>query len=166
MNRSSTSLGLVIAVVAAATFGLSGALAKPLLESGTTVLLDRFVDSSLAYQGGGRELGIDRVLEANLLATRGRLPDATILVRVTPQLAAERLAATGERPDRLEAAGDAFFARVHAAYDELAERFPERIHPVDGAGSIDAIHAAVLAALEPTLSAVGIRLGQLALEDA
>lgn len=131
---------------------------EPALAAGRIVLMDRYVDSSLAYQGGGRELGIDRVLEANLLATRGRLPDATVLVEVTPQVAATRLGSTGEGPDRLESAGDAFFARVHAAYAELATRFPDRVLRVDGAAAEAEVADAVEAVLAPVLAEAGIAL--------
>lgn len=124
---------------------------EPALRDGRVVLMDRFIDSSLAYQGAGRELGVERVLEANLLATRGRLPDATILVDVDPALARARLAGTDVPPDRLEAAGDEFFERVRAAYLDLAAQHPRRIHVVDGAIDVDSVTDAVAAALEPLL---------------
>ncbi|MCW2973248.1 MAG: dTMP kinase [Thermoleophilia bacterium] len=137
---------------------------EPALAAGRIVLMDRYVDSSLAYQGGGRELGIDRVLEANLLATRGRLPDATVLVAVTPAVAAARLGSTGDDPDRLESAGDAFFTRVHAAYAELVARFPDRVLRVDGAAAVAEVARAVEAALEPVLAAAGVTLAAAAAE--
>ena len=134
---------------------------EPALAAGRIVLVDRYVDSSLAYQGAGRELGIDRVLEANLLATRGRLPHMTILVDVEPQVAAQRLAAAGGQQDRLEQAGDAFFARVHEAYAGLAERWPDRIARVDGATSAELVERAVDACLQPLLQAAGVQLDTL-----
>ncbi len=101
---------------------------RPALERGAVVICDRYVDSSLAYQGIARGLGVDEVLELNLRATHGLLPDATFLLLVAPETAAGRAGET----DRLEREGEAFRARVDAAYRELAARFPERIVVVDG----------------------------------
>jgi len=100
----------------------------PALERGADVVCDRYVDSSLAYQGIARGLGVDEVLELNLRATHELLPDVTVLLLVDPVIAAARHGAT----DRLEREGDGFHARVDAAYRELAERFPERILALDG----------------------------------
>ncbi len=100
----------------------------PALERGADVVCDRYVDSSLAYQGIGRGLGVEEVLELNLRATHGLLPDATFLLLVSPETAAAR---SGET-DRLEREGGDFRVRVDAAYRELASRFPERIVVVDG----------------------------------
>ena len=108
---------------------------RPALERGADVVCDRYLDSSLAYQGIGRGLGVDDVLELNLRATHGLLPDATVLLLVDPATAAERSGAT----DRLEREGDDFRARVDAAYRELAARFPERIVPVDASGEPEEI---------------------------
>jgi dTMP kinase len=135
---------------------------EPALQRGSVVILDRYVDSSLAYQGAGRGLGIERVLEANLLATRGRLPDATVFVDLDPALAAERLAATDTAPDRLERAGDAFFQRVHGAYLDLARRYPERIHRVDGAGTVDEVATRVWEIVSDVCAATGIPLEEVA----
>src|SRR4051795_7011217 len=88
----------------------------PLLESGTAVLLDRFVDSSLAYQGAGRGLGVREIAELNRFATAGLLPDLQLYVRVEPEVGAARRDGT----DRLEQAGETFFAAVVGAYDALA----------------------------------------------
>jgi len=101
----------------------------PALERGADVVCDRYVDSSLAYQGIARGLGVEEVLELNLRATHHLLPDATVLLLVDPKEAARR---SGET-DRLEREGDDFRARVDAAYRELAARFPERILVADGA---------------------------------
>ena len=108
-------------------------LIEPALERGAAVLCDRFVDSSLAYQGIARGLGVDEVLELNLHATRGLLPDLTVLLRIDPAEAARRSGA----PDRLEREGRGLQERVAEAYDELAELYPERIVPFDGARSPD-----------------------------
>lgn len=146
---------------AASRAELVAATIEPALAAGRVVLVDRYVDSSLAYQGAGRELGVDRVLESNLLATRGRLPDRTVLVDIDPAVALERRGATGEAEDRLEQAGAAFFARVHACYGELAARWPERISVVDGAARVEQVEREVDAALAPLLVAAGIHLAPL-----
>jgi dTMP kinase len=100
----------------------------PALERGADVVCDRYIDSSLAYQGLARGLGVDEVLELNLRATHGLLPDVTVLLLVDPATAAARHGAT----DRLEREDDDFHARVDTAYRELAARFPERILAMDG----------------------------------
>ena len=89
---------------------------EPALARGEWVLLDRFVDSSLAYQGGGRELGIDAVRELNLFATGGLEPDRTLLLTLDPASAQARADARGEAPDRLEQEGAEFFGRIADAY--------------------------------------------------
>ena len=101
----------------------------PALSRGETVLCDRFLDSSLAYQGIARGLGIERVLELNLNAIRGLLPDRTFLLLVDPEQAAER---TGAPRDRIEREGGQFLAEVDRAYRELARIFPQRIEALDG----------------------------------
>jgi len=102
---------------------------RPALERGASVVCDRYLDSSVAYQGVGRGLGLERVLELNLDAVGGLLPDRTFLLLLDPAAAPSRL--TGDH-DRLEREGDDFRARVDAGYRELAARFPERIVALDG----------------------------------
>ena len=105
------------------------------LERGADVVCDRYVDSSLAYQGIARGLGIDAVLQLNLAVTGGLIPDVTFLLLLDPTVA------TGRQvdPDRLEREGAELQAKVDAAYRELAERFPERIVTVDASGEPEAI---------------------------
>src|SRR3954466_12786883 len=104
---------------------------RPELASGRLVLLDRFVDSSLAYQGAGRELGVEAVAAINAFATGGLTPTLTLLLRVDPAAGRARQADRGEEPDRLERAPDAFFDRIAAAYDALAAAEPERFRVID-----------------------------------
>jgi dTMP kinase len=104
---------------------------RPLLDAGETVLLDRFVDSSLAYQGAARGLGVEEVLAVNAFGTGGLLPDRTLLLRLDPALARSRAGARGEAVDRLEAEGDDFFAAIAAAYDALAAEDPARWRVLD-----------------------------------
>jgi dTMP kinase len=89
------------------------------------------VDSSLAYQGGGRELGIEPVRELNLFATGGLTPDRTLLLTLDPASAQARADARGQAPDRLEREGSDFFERIADAYQQLAAAEPERIRVLD-----------------------------------
>jgi dTMP kinase len=116
---------------AAARAQLVEQLLRPLLDRGTLVLLDRFIDSSLAYQGAGRGLGIDAVRDVNLMATRGLVPDRTLLLRIAGADARARQAGRALAPDRLESEGEDFFVAVAAAYDELAAQEPARIRVID-----------------------------------
>lgn len=122
---------------------------RPALRAGRVVLADRYVDSSLAYQGAGRGLGVDEVFAANRLAIGDVLPDQTLYVRVDPQLSAQRRAAHLDDDDRIEAAGDAFFQTVAAAYDELARRHPARISTIDGARAREQVFSDIVAAVAP-----------------
>jgi dTMP kinase len=118
----------------------------PLLEAGQWVLLDRFVDSSLAYQGAGRGLGVERIRSLNELATGGLTPDRTLLLRIDPAVGRARI--TDRDPDRLEQAGDAFFETVARAYDELAAAEPDRIAVIEADRPPEQVLADALAAIE------------------
>jgi dTMP kinase len=120
---------------------------RPMLAAGDWVLLDRFVDSSLAYQGAGRALGVEAVRAVNEFATGGLAPDRTLLLRIDPAAGLARAAGRGEAPDRLEQEDGAFFAAIGAAYDELAAAEPERIRVLDAARSPGELVADALAAL-------------------
>jgi dTMP kinase len=117
------------ALFAAARAELVERVIAPGLESGAVVLCDRYVDSSLAYQGIARGLGVDRVLELNLPAIRGHLPDRTYLLLIDPEESARRVGGNG---DRIEREGEEFRRKVDEAYRLLAKTFPERIEQVDG----------------------------------
>jgi len=114
---------------AAARAQLVEAVITPALARGADVVCDRYLDSSLAYQGIARGLGVERVLELNLHAIGNVLPDRTYLLVVDPEVAAGRLPQTRDRIEREDAA---FRARVDRAYRELAEVFPNRITTIDG----------------------------------
>jgi dTMP kinase len=124
---------------------------EPLLEAGTWVLLDRFVDSSLAYQGGGRRLGVDAIRELNRFATGGLEPDRTLLLRVDPARGLARIAKRREDVDRLEREKTAFFLAVATAYDELAATEPARVVVIDAGREPAAVLDDALAALAPWL---------------
>jgi dTMP kinase len=116
----------------------------PLLEAGSWVLLDRFVDSSLAYQGAGRKLGMQDVLAVNDFATGGLRPDRTLLLLVDPTLGRSRSRSRAEPVDRLEAEDDNFFERIARAYQELAAQNPERIRTIDATRPPDQVLEAAL----------------------
>lgn len=124
------------ALFAAARAELADRVVRPALARGADVVCDRYLDSSLAYQGVARGLGVDEVLELNLRATRGLLPERTFLLLVDLGEAERR---TGRARDRIEREGTSFREKVDAAYRELARRFPERIVAVDGSLPADEI---------------------------
>jgi len=123
----------------------------PLLAEETWVVLDRFLDSSLAYQGAGRGLGVEAVRAINLFGTGGLTPDRTLLLRIDPSTGRSRQRERAQSPDRLEREGEDFFGAIAAAYDALAEAEPERIRVIDGGAAIDEVLAAALAAVEDLL---------------
>ena len=135
LNRTEMTPWAEAALFAAARAELVERVVAPALERGADVICDRYIDSSLAYQGIARGLGVDPVLELNLNATRGLLPDRTFLLLLDPEESARRLG----RRDRMEREGPAFRARVHDAYRQLAELFPDRVLPVDASGTPDEI---------------------------
>ena len=121
---------------------------RPALEAGRVVVCDRFLDSSLAYQGGARGLGIDEVEQVNRFATGGLVPDLTFLLELDPLAAAER---AGER-DRFEDEGAALQQAVLEAYERLVAADPGRWRRVDATRSPDEVHAEVLAEVEAARS--------------
>jgi dTMP kinase len=120
----------------------------PALDAGKVVVSDRFLDSSLAYQGGARGLGIDDVERVNTFATRGLKPDLTFLLDLSPDDAAAR---AGES-DRFEDEGRGLQERVLAAYEELAAVDPGRWRRIDAERPPEAVHAEVLAEVEAARS--------------
>lgn len=117
---------------------------RPALGEGASVVCDRYLDSSVAYQGVARELGLDRVLELNLAAVGGLLPDRTFLLALDVAGIGTRL---DREHDRLERESDEFHARAAAGYRELAERFPERIVVLDATRPVDELAEEVYGAL-------------------
>ena len=102
---------------------------RPALARGADVVCDRYLDSSLAYQGLARGLGVERVLEVNLTVTGSLLPDRTFLLLVPGEVAARR---RGRSPDRIDREGDVLAAEVERAYREIAEIFSQRMVVLDG----------------------------------
>lgn len=129
---------------AAARAELVADVIRPALQAGRTVVSDRFLDSSLAYQGHARGLGEDEVRRINKWATDGTAPDKTVLLEIDPAAAAER---AGEA-DRIEAEGIELQRRVADAYDRMASAEPARWVRIDASRSEDEVHAEILALLE------------------
>jgi dTMP kinase len=130
-----------LALFLAARAQLTSEVVRPALDAGMVVLLDRYGDSSIAYQGHGRGLDPERVAEFNAFVT-GRLePDLTVLIDVPVEASAER--SRDRAADRIERAGDAFHRRVRAAYREMALNEPERFVVLDGTNSIEAVQSAI-----------------------
>jgi dTMP kinase len=124
---------------------------RPALARGEIVLCDRFVDSSVAYQGGGRELGFARVEQLSALATGGLAADLTILLDLPAADGLRRVVGRGGREDRLESESRAFHARVRDSYLEIARRRGATYRTLDAALSVDQIAAEVWAAVAPLL---------------
>ena len=125
---------------------------QPLLAAGTWVLLDRFVDSSLAYQGGGRGLGIEEIAELNRFGTAGLVPDRTLYLRVDPRIGRARAGDRGEAPDRLEREGEDFFGAIALAYEDLAALEPDRIRAIDAAQAPEVVLADAIGAVADLLA--------------
>jgi dTMP kinase len=132
---------------------------RPALERGEIVLCDRYVDSSLAYQGVARGLGEQDVLTLNVWATQGLFPDLVLLFHLEPEVG---LARTDDDPDRIESEGEAFHAKVADAFLRIAEEHPERFVIVDAQESADAVHKqvreAILRLVRPADESAGPKL--------
>jgi dTMP kinase len=128
------------ALFAAARAELVATVIRPALERGAAVIADRYVDSSLAYQGHARGLGIEAVLDLNLSVVQGLMPDLTVLLIVGVDEARRRAGAT----DRLEREGEGFRSLVNDGYLELARMFPERIVALDGTQPRDVLAEVIL----------------------
>ena len=121
---------------------------EPALAAGRDVVSDRYVASSVAYQGHGRGLGAEAVMAVNRFATDDLQPDLVVLILVDAPVAVRRL---GDHLDRIEQAGDAFQTAVVAAYSEMATADPDRWLVVDGNGTVEEVAARVASAVEERL---------------
>ena len=124
----------------AARAQITGERIRPALARDAVVILDRFIDSTAAYQGHARGLGMDRVAELNRIATDGLVPDLTIVVDCDPAVAASRV---NRPPDRMEAEGPSFMSTVREGFLLLSRRHPERIRCVEGARPVAVVAAQV-----------------------
>lgn len=134
---------------------------EPALARGEIVICDRFTDSTLAYQGYGRELGADLVGSLNDLACGGRVPDRTVLLEVDRQLARARIikrSADG-KGDRMESAGVPFHERTRCGFREIAASEPERVRIVDANDTIDRVHQEVLVQISDMEIDVPVQVG-------
>ncbi|HEY7151996.1 MAG TPA: dTMP kinase [Solirubrobacterales bacterium] len=125
---------------------------RPAIDGGRDVVCDRFIDSTVAYQGAGRGLGVPVVEGLNELAIAGCVPHLTVLLRLDPERAEargqQRLAAgEADGSDRFEGEGIEFQRAVAAAYDELSERHPERIVSIDAEAPVEGVHERVMEAV-------------------
>lgn len=133
----------------AARADLVSRVIRPALEIGRTVICDRFTDSTIAYQGVARGLGIVRVRELSDVATDGLVPDLTLWLKVDPAFGLDRAGSD----DRFEAEGVRFQERVTEAYEDIARREPNRVVPIDATGSPEQVHRLILAEVEARLPA-------------
>src|ERR671916_2997760 len=129
---------------AAARADLVARVIRPALDRGQVVVSDRYLDSSLAYQGAARGLGVDEVARINRFATRGLVPDLTFLLVLDPRAAAAR----GGQADRFEDEGQALQDAVLAGYERLAAEDPARWRRLDAERPVDELHGEVMAAVE------------------
>jgi dTMP kinase len=136
LGETKTSPWAEAALFAAARAELVAEVIQPALERGADVVCDRYLDSSLAYQGLARGLGVDRVLALNIDAIRGVLPDVTFLLLLDPDTARER---SGPPADRIEREGDDFLRAVDKAYRELGSIFAGRIVTIDSSRPVDEV---------------------------
>ena len=144
---------------AAARAELVQTVLLPALAAGRVLVLDRFLDSSLAYQGFARRLGVDEVLAINAPALQGLLPDLTLVIDVDPVVGLARAGGGDGHADRIEAEGLEFQQRVAAGFAALARRWPERVRLVDGFRAVDLVAVDVEAAALDAVADAGLRLG-------
>ncbi len=126
---------------------------RPALEEGQVVIGDRYLDSSVAYQGAGRVLGANEVRDLSVWATRGLLPNLTVLLDLDAEAAVARRSKTGTAPDRLEREKVDFFEAVRSCYLDLAAAEPERFLVVDANDSVDSIQSKIRGRIDALLSA-------------
>lgn len=126
-------------------------LIRPALAEGKIVITDRYLDSSVAYQGAGRELEPSEVRQLSIFATKGLLPDLTILLDLDAESASHRRSKTGAEPDRLEREKTEFFERVRQSYLELAKAEPERFLVVDASRDVEAMQSQIRARVSELL---------------
>jgi dTMP kinase len=121
---------------------------QPALEAGKWVVCDRFLDSSLAYQAGGRGIDLEEVFSVNAFALQGCLPSLTLWFDVPVETALARVADRGEQPDRFESENIAFHTRVSEAYAKLHQRFPDRVVRIDAGGDVESVSNAMVQAVQ------------------
>lgn len=113
---------------------------EPHLNAGYIVLCDRYIDSSLAYQGHARGIGIDKVYRLNQIAIDGLMPDLTLYIDVKPEIGLNRIDQNNRNKDRLDLENISFHEHVYNGYAEVAKMFPERIKVIPGNEHIDVVY--------------------------
>ena len=120
----------------------------PAIKEGKIVICDRYLDSSLAYQGGARGLGVDNILNVNLFATENTYPDLTLLFDIKPELGLERIAKNSDREvNRLDLEKIEFHNKVRQTFLDLSKRYPDRYVIIDASKSIDEVQKATMDAI-------------------
>lgn len=127
-------------------------MVRPALESGTDVVMDRYLDSSVAYQGAGRDLDSTEIRNLSLFAVEGLLPHLTILLDLEASAALARRSKTGQEPDRLEREKTEFFEAVRQGYLDLAAAEPNRFFIVDARQSVDEMAAQIRARVDALIA--------------
>jgi len=113
---------------------------KPAINEGKLVICDRYIDSSLAYQGWARGLGIEKVYDINMYATEGFLPDLTLFIDIPAEVGLERIKSNNRDVDRLDLEKISFHHKVREGYLKIAEMYPERIVVIDGNKSLEEVY--------------------------
>ena len=147
-NREGLSDRAEALMIAAARAQHVEEVVRPAIEQNKTVVSDRFLESSIAYQGYGRGLGPEEILDISIFATQGLKADLIVLIDVAAPLAANR---RGENLDRIENAGDDFHSRVMNAYRLMASEDPDRWIVIDGSGTVDKVSQQVIEEVEARL---------------
>jgi dTMP kinase len=125
---------------------------QPALEAGKVVLCDRFMEATLAYQGAGRGISLDLLVQMNLFSTAGIVPTVTFVFDIDVETSVQRLQKTGKMPDRLESSGDVFFGKVRQGYLDLAKKWPDRIVVLSGDKPIEELSRVVVQKITALLS--------------
>jgi dTMP kinase len=146
-NNTAMTSTTELLLYAAARAQMVETVIRPALQAGTIVLCDRFVDSTLAYQGFGRGLPLEDIERCKHVATGGLLPDITLVLDIT--LAVSKARCPSKQADRMELAGDAFFERVIEGYHHLIRTEPQRVKRIHAADSPERVHEEIWRILEP-----------------
>lgn len=147
MSKEDISPIAEVMLFCAARAQLVSSVIKPALSQGITVICDRYLDSTVAYQGYGRGVSIDIIDSCNTFAIDGLLPTISFILDVPVENAAQRAEKRTEEKDRMEKAGDDFFTKVRHGYQQLAQKYKNRIIMIDGTQSIERINASICSAI-------------------
>ncbi len=147
MSKEDISPIAEVMLFCAARAQLVSTVIKPALSEGMTVICDRYVDSTVAYQGYGRGVSIEMIDSCNAFAVDGLMPTLSFVLDVPIENASQRAEKRAEEKDRMEKAGDDFFIKVRHGYHQLAQKYKDRIIMLDGTQSIEKISASICSAI-------------------